>query len=512
MADFVQIICAVLIVAAAVFYIYRSVKRPAGESRLQMVLAVFQVLLCGWFFALCISDVLDIQVNFSLMRLILDICYALAFLAITIYTLFLRHKENSWYFKSIICAFLLLIVLQCFVFPYGTEDIVLRIFEYVEGAVVFGLLIAILFKLENASFTASSLIIALILELIVAVENVLMPFSSITDDFQAVDIPLNYLSLFMRPVLFASLALAYRAWLNRRNRTDWISQENCFHRLTQIFIRPYTAGARLVEDKAVGTSILAVLLHVLSSGTFFYLLVTKTDGLIQQLVTWLRDGAGDMIRSLTDTVISFLHTHVVSWIGTIPVIGEAFQEPARGLASDGVTSLSTQAQTYVDAFFQDLAQSLKLPSLLAFGVSALIVAVLIMLLVLMIWAMLKITKHKWCSFRQAFCLSAIRSTVTVPFAIVSGLLVCINPLYGIILFAFAIFWSMGHMYTTIMAGADQTSGNRSAAWFPPILILMYLLTAAVMIAVIVLAGWTLYNQVSDLAVHYINAITALFTG
>ena len=90
MADFVQIICAVLIVAAAVFYIYRSVKRPAGESRLQMVLAVFQVLLCGWFFALCISDVLDIQVNFSLMRLILYICYALAFLAITIYTLFLR--------------------------------------------------------------------------------------------------------------------------------------------------------------------------------------------------------------------------------------------------------------------------------------------------------------------------------------------------------------------------------------------------------------------------------------
>ena len=36
------------------------------------------------------------------------------------------------------------------------------------------------------------------------------------EDFQAVDIPLNHAALFMRPVLFASLALAYRFWLERR--------------------------------------------------------------------------------------------------------------------------------------------------------------------------------------------------------------------------------------------------------------------------------------------------------
>lgn len=35
-------------------------------------------------------------------------------------------------------------------------------------------------------------------------------------DFQTVDIPLNHEALFMRPVLFASLALAYLFWLERR--------------------------------------------------------------------------------------------------------------------------------------------------------------------------------------------------------------------------------------------------------------------------------------------------------
>ena len=501
-----------MIIAAAILYIVKSRKNQTGESALRMVLAVFQILLCGWFFALCISDVLDISVSFSLERLIVNICYAIAFLSITIYTLFNRHKENSWYFKSIICAFILLMAVQCFVFPYGTEDIILRIFEVAEGVVVFGLLISILFKLEDVSFTASSLIIMLVLELIVAVENVLMPFSSITDDIQPVDIPLNYLSLFMRPVLFASLTLAYRFWLDRRNVSEWISQNNPFHRLTQVFIRPYTAGAKLVEDQAVASSILAAFLHVLSSGTFFYLLVIKTDGLIQGLVTWLHDSAGSLLQSLTETVINFLNDTAISWIGTIPVVGEAFQDPTQALANDGITSLSAEAQTYVTSFFQDLAHSLKLPSLLSFGVSALIVAVCIMLLTLLVWAMLKITKHKWCGFKRAFCLSAVRSTVTIPFAVVSGLLVCISPLWGILLFAFAIFWSMGHLYTTIMAGADQTSGNRSAAWFPPILILMYLLTAAVMIAIIVLAGVTLYHQITDMAECYIAAITAIFAG
>lgn len=70
--------------------------------------------------------------------------------------------------------------------------------------------------LADEKFCQRSLFIATILELAVAVENVIVPFSTITDDVQLIDIPLNYAALFMRPVLFATLALIYRVWLDDR--------------------------------------------------------------------------------------------------------------------------------------------------------------------------------------------------------------------------------------------------------------------------------------------------------
>lgn len=213
-----QVICLVFIAAAAVFFLFRNKKSETGASTLQVIMAVFQLVLCGGFFALCISDVFDIRVNFSYERLVLDFFYAAAFLAISIYTLATKHKEDSRYFKGIIWTFIALIAVQCFVFPYGTENIFLRIFESLEGAVVFGLLIALLFNLEKERFSQNCLLAAVALELIVAVENTIIPFAAVTEDFQLIDIPLNYASLFMRPVLFASLALSYRVWLNMRGK------------------------------------------------------------------------------------------------------------------------------------------------------------------------------------------------------------------------------------------------------------------------------------------------------
>lgn len=105
-----------------------------------------------------------------------------------------------------------------FCFPYGTENELLRIFEAIEGAVVFGLLIAVIIKLLDEKFCQRSLFIATVLELAVVVENVIVPFSNITDDAQLIDIPLNYMSLFMRPVLLASLALIYRVWMDGRKK------------------------------------------------------------------------------------------------------------------------------------------------------------------------------------------------------------------------------------------------------------------------------------------------------
>ena len=43
-----------------------------------------------------------------------------------------------------------------------------------------------------------------------------LPMSSITKDIQSIDIPMNYTSLYMRPVIFSSLALIYRIWLDLR--------------------------------------------------------------------------------------------------------------------------------------------------------------------------------------------------------------------------------------------------------------------------------------------------------
>ena len=73
-----------------------------------------------------------------------------------------------------------------------------------------------LLRMDRPQFGQACLVAIVVLELVVACENAAVPFSAIIGDFQLVDIPLNYASLFMRPVLFGSLALAYRAWLDHR--------------------------------------------------------------------------------------------------------------------------------------------------------------------------------------------------------------------------------------------------------------------------------------------------------
>lgn len=216
MAVLFQVVGTILIIVAVIFFIRKNDRSVTGASKAQMFLAGFQIVLCGWFFALCLSDVLDVGVNFSPVRFILNVIYVIAFSAISIYTLFNKYKRDGKYLKTVIGAFILLFGVQCFVFPYETEQELLRIFGALEGAVVYGLLIAILIKLDDEKFCQKSLFAATVLELAVAVENVIVPFATITEDFQTIDIPLNYAALFMRPVLMASLALTYRVWLDRK--------------------------------------------------------------------------------------------------------------------------------------------------------------------------------------------------------------------------------------------------------------------------------------------------------
>ena len=218
MAAALQIICSIFIIGALIFFLKKNDRSRTGASKGQIILAGAQVLICGWFFALCISDVLDLAVNFSYVRVTVNIFYWLAFLSIGIYTLFNKHRNNDKDLKAVIFSFILLMGVQCFVFPYETEIEFWRIFESVEGAVVFGLLIAVLIKTDDERFCRRSLLTATILEFIVAIENVAAPASSIIDDFQTVDIPLNYAALFMRPFLFASLTLVYRVWCDKKRQ------------------------------------------------------------------------------------------------------------------------------------------------------------------------------------------------------------------------------------------------------------------------------------------------------
>ena len=55
------------------------------------------------------------------------------------------------------------------------------------------------------------------MELEVAVLNTALPMASITGDIQTIDIQMNYMALYMRPVIFSSLALIYRIWLDLKN-------------------------------------------------------------------------------------------------------------------------------------------------------------------------------------------------------------------------------------------------------------------------------------------------------
>ena len=80
-------IISVISIIGAVFLFWAKISNETMITKGQRALAVFQIVLCGGFFALCLSDVLDIKVNFSSVRLFLNLFYALAYLSLTAFVL-----------------------------------------------------------------------------------------------------------------------------------------------------------------------------------------------------------------------------------------------------------------------------------------------------------------------------------------------------------------------------------------------------------------------------------------
>ena len=213
MAVVFQIVSVILIIGAVFLFL----KKSSGNTmitKFQKALAVFQIILCGGFFALCLSDVLDIRVSFSAVRLFLNIFYALAFLSLAAFALSDLRKKKQKHIRMVVCFCAALIAAQCFVYPYDAENEFIRICEAAEGIAVFTMLILLAAKISNEKYGQNALLVIVLLELAIAVLNTVLPMASITEDIQHIDIPMNYLSLYMRPVIFSSLALIYRIWLD----------------------------------------------------------------------------------------------------------------------------------------------------------------------------------------------------------------------------------------------------------------------------------------------------------
>ena len=76
------------------------------------------------------------------------------------------------------------------------------------------MLVLLITKINDEMFSRKALLIIVVLEFAVAVLNTAFPMPAITEDIQSTDILMNYLALYMRPVIFSSVALAYRVWLD----------------------------------------------------------------------------------------------------------------------------------------------------------------------------------------------------------------------------------------------------------------------------------------------------------
>ena len=208
-----QVVSVILIIGAVLLFWKKNSGNPV-ITNFQKALVVFQIVLCGGFFALCVSDVLDIRVNFSAVRVSLNVFYALVFLSLTAFALSGLEQKKQKYMRLIVCLCAALIAMQCFVFPYDAKNEFMRICEAVEGIAVFTMLIVLATQINNEKYGQSALFVIILLEIAVAVFNTAQPMASITEDIQSIDIPMNYLALYMRPVIFASLALVYRTWMD----------------------------------------------------------------------------------------------------------------------------------------------------------------------------------------------------------------------------------------------------------------------------------------------------------
>ena len=209
MKVFLQAMCVALIAAASVLYMRgaRPLRRKA--TRGQYMLVFFQIILCGSYFALCLSDYLFARAVPDQERMISDMIFLLMFLALGVYALFLSRLNSDLYIRGTLAILAALTAAQCFVFPDDASGTG-RVAAGAVGALTAAALIVSLLRIRSASFVQKCMIGIIALELSLAVWNVFTAARLSADE------PRRYAAFFMRTALFSTLALAYRVWLDRR--------------------------------------------------------------------------------------------------------------------------------------------------------------------------------------------------------------------------------------------------------------------------------------------------------
>ena len=270
---------------------------------------------------------------------------------------------------------------------------------------------------------------------------------------------------------------------------------SAFRLLPQIFIHPCTAGTAFTEKGHWGASLFMILLNALCSGAFYYALVRYMENIIRYLIDGLNNTATDLLSDVVDGLYQVYLTYISSLVGKIPFIGENLSGSTDSLLQRLLDTAQTEAQTEIEALFQQLANALHAPKEEAFLLGFLAFLVIAVILTVLLAFLFRITKHSWCGFRKSFALVAVYAQSGVLFLFAAFLLTMFNMTIGSVLAAVGLVWRIVWMNSVIIANADEKSRNRTMLLIPLLFLLLYLLHAA---ALTIISGGSMYVMVQQL--------------
>ena len=276
-------------------------------------------------------------------------------------------------------------------------------------------------------------------------------------------------------------------------------KKGLFRSLAGVLLHPYSEGEAFVDSRNTKASVLAVVMHALCSGLFFLTFFSRVDTAVHSFILQLTEKPEAALEAISENSYVFLDSKVLIWVEKIPVIGERLRDSSEKLIQNGITVITESVQNWIDNFSRELSESMRFSLGMPFGLGLLLSLTISIVFILLLVVFLKILRHRWGGFSNALSLSAIRSTVMIPFALLSILLTLIHPVLGIFVFSLGLLWCMLHVYTTLLSAADKKSGDRAALFYPVLFLIVYLLTAAAAAVILILTFAAAVQNLNNLA-------------